>query len=217
GEVRDGPGLAQPRVQRQRVGEHLVGERVGVHGGHPGRGGRGHGGHGHGGRGHGGHGTSYRSSTSRSSQERDTHGNMQSFAARSWSARIASRWSGRPESTVVSQVPQIPCRQDDSTSTPAARTASSTEASGGTSTTTPARANSTVNGPGRAGAARSAATNRSRCSVYGGHPAQARCAAASNGAGPQQYTFTPSRRPPTNAARSSRPCSSCGTSCTRSG
>jgi hypothetical protein len=70
-------------------------------------------------------------------QERETRGYMQSPAARSSSFSRKSRWSGVPARTVVSQVPQVPCRQEDSTSTPAAATASSTETSGVTVTNHP--------------------------------------------------------------------------------
>ena len=83
-------------------------------------------------------------------------------------------------------MPQIPCRQEDSTSTPAPATASSTDISGATVTVVPVRASSTSNGAVRADAACSSATNRSVRSVCVGHPAQAASIAASSGPGPHE-------------------------------
>jgi hypothetical protein len=74
---------------------------------------------------------------------------------------MESRWSGTPCTTSVSQVPQVPCWQDDSTCAPAARTASSTVTSGVTVTAVPLRASRTSNGVSRTGAPCSLATNRS--------------------------------------------------------
>lgn len=63
------------------------------------------------------------SSTSRGVRARETQIIMVSPAARSCSVSKLSRCSGTPASTGVSQVPQVPSRQDERTCTPASSTA----------------------------------------------------------------------------------------------
>ena len=60
----------------------------------------------------------YRSSTSRFPRHRDTQIIIVSPASRSSSVSTESRWSGVPSRTSVSQVPQVPSVQENSTSTP---------------------------------------------------------------------------------------------------
>ena len=124
--------------------------------------------------------------TRRSLQERETQMYMQSPAARSSSSSRVSRWSGSPARTVVSQVPQMPCRHEERTSTPADPTASSTVSPGFTVTVVPVRASSTSKGAFRTGALRSSATKRSVRSADGGQSAQVASMAARSGPGPQQ-------------------------------
>ncbi len=72
------------------------------------------------------------SRTSRAVQARETQIIMQSPASRSSWSRTESRWSGTPSRTGVSQVPQVPSWQEDSTPTPASSTTARIDFSGGT-------------------------------------------------------------------------------------
>ena len=113
---------------------------------------------------------------------RDTQIIMKSVTdSRSAGVRMLSRWSGTPSSTPVSQVPQVPSSQEDSTSIPAARSAARTDTSAGTSTTRPELASSTWKGAEDSDYA--TGRNRSRCSAASG---QRSATARSSGSGPQQ-------------------------------
>ena len=100
--------------------------------------------------------------------------------------RAGRRWSGTPSRTRVSQVPQVPSRQLDSTATPAARIASSTDVPGSTVIVAPVRASATSNGSSRTGGGTSRGTKRSTCSVRTGHRTHSCSTASSSGPGPQQ-------------------------------
>lgn len=79
----------------------------------------------------------YRSRTSRGEHERDTQIIMVSLAACSSVVSTESRWSGIPSSTGVSQVPQVPSWQENSTGTPDSSTTSRMGRSAGTVSVVP--------------------------------------------------------------------------------
>jgi hypothetical protein len=111
---------------------------------------------------------------------------MQSPLDRSSSSRSESRWSGRPATTAVSQVPQTPRSQEESTVAPARRAASSTLTPGATVTCAPERRSSTSKAASPAFEAAAFGSNRSVRSEYPGHPAQSAATASSSRDGPQQ-------------------------------
>ena len=101
-----------------------------------------------------------------------------------------SRCSGRPPSTAVSQVPQVPSVQEESTCTPAASTTSRMDRPGGTVRVSPARASSTSK-PART--ARASAAGREALDVQRpvGHRRSAPPPRRAVAPGPQQYTSVP--------------------------
>src|SRR4029079_14214879 len=132
------------------------------------------------------------------------------------SVSTESRWSGTPLSTAVSQVPQVPSAQDDSTPIPASSTTSRIDRSGGIVRVSSLAASSTSKASGRTGAVSGRAAKRSTCSDLAGQTGQRASTAASSGSGPQQYTSVSGCGVPSSASRSSSPVSSCGATVTRS-
>ena len=97
---------------------------------------------------------------------------MQSLASLAPASSTESRWSGMPSSTGVSQVPQVPSRQEDSTPTPASSIASRMDLSGGTVRVRSLCARWTSNASCSTGSVSGLATNRSTCSEPFGQCAQ---------------------------------------------
>ena len=90
-------------------------------------------------------GAGLRSSTRRSPHDRETQIIMQSLRGAPPSLSTESRWSGSPSSTRVSQVPQVPSAQEESTPTPASSTTDMIERSGGTVRVSSLRCRTTSN------------------------------------------------------------------------
>src|SRR4029077_886367 len=150
------------------------------------------------------------SSTRRSVHERETQIIMQSLAWRSSSVSTESRWSGTPLSTAVSQVPQVPSAQDDSTPIPASSTTSRIDRSGGIVRVSSLAASSTSKASARTAAVSGGAAKRSTCSDLAGQTAQRASTAASSGSGPQQETSGSGCGVASRASGAGRPGSSLG-------